>query len=84
VSDNQRIELRCPNGPRRLFAKLAGTPPRYVEDEEGEGALIELACADCRKTLQRRGQDCAQVLHYFNILGELVRTEAVPVGAASE
>ena len=70
------VELRCPVGPQRLLAKLRaeGGSPRYVEG----GALIELACGDCRRTarFQRRAVP-DRVLHRFNIIGELVETEEV-------
>lgn len=68
------IELRCPEGPRRLLAKtvVAGGHPVIVE-----GNLIELACDDCKKTLRQQGQPVLRVLHRFNLAGELVESEAV-------
>lgn len=54
-------ELRCPVNPSRLFARLRG--PVIVE-----GNLIEVACRDCR-----RGRR-VQVLHRFDVLGNLVET----------
>jgi hypothetical protein len=62
------IELRCAVGPRRLFAKIRSTGERpHITD----GNLIECACPDCRK---RHYPDSTQVLHRFNIIGELVET----------
>lgn len=71
------LELRCPVGPRRLLAKMldAGGPkPRYVEG----GTLIELVCADCRRTEKMHGRPVPlRVLHRFNVLGDLVSTQHV-------
>ena len=69
------VEVRCPVGPRRLFLKLQleGVPTPVVD-----GNLIELACADCRKALEREeGTRVKQVLHYYNIAGEWISTTVV-------
>lgn len=68
------VELRCPTGPHRLFAKLrlAGEPTPVTSDN-----LIELSCADCRKRLSREGSDVSLVLHRYNVVGELVETVTV-------
>lgn len=65
-------ELRCPNGPGKLLAKVfsAGEQPQYVHPAN----WIELACLDCKRARVRRGQDCQRVLHRFNIIGELIET----------
>lgn len=74
MSTATRVDLRCPTGPRRLFAilSLQGEPTPVVD-----GNLIELACADCRKTLARQGQHVTRVLHYYNLAGDWIKTEAV-------
>lgn len=62
-------EIRCPLGPRRLFAKLRqeGKRPTYTEDR----TLVEFACVDCRKAYENdTGERPRQVLHRYNILGE--------------
>lgn len=73
----QRVDIRCPvgPGPRRLFVRLiqSGGKPKYVD-----GNLMEFACSDCRRELQRAGEEVEQVFHRFNILGELIETEVVP------
>lgn len=65
------IEVRCPHGMQRLFARLKseGEKPVYVN-----GTLIEVACYDCAKNLRKSGRDVSRVRHQFNILGELVNT----------
>jgi hypothetical protein len=76
VSDSPQheVELRCPTGPRKLFAKLRleGAQPVITSDN-----LIELACQDCRRTLRKEGQDVALVLHRYDIIGNLIETVSV-------
>ena len=69
------VELRCPVGPRRLFAKLrlSGVRPPVTRDN-----LIELSCSDCRRSLSRAGRGVSLVLHRYDIVGSLVETEVVP------
>lgn len=69
------VELRCPVGPRKLFAKLLqrGEQPQVNPDN-----LLELSCQDCRRRLRSDGEDDVTfVMHRFNILGQLVETEVV-------
>lgn len=70
----REVELRCPTGPRKLFAKLrlAGEQPQVVS-----GNLVEMACQDCRRRLRNDGVDVSLVLHRFNIAGELIETVSV-------
>jgi len=70
----QIVELRCPVGPRRLLAKtvVAGGHPKIVD-----GNLVELSCDDCKKTMRREGKPVLRVLHRFNLIGDLVESEAV-------
>jgi hypothetical protein len=70
----QEVELRCPTGPRKLFAKLrlAGIQPSVTTDN-----LIELACQDCRRRFKTEGRDVQLVLHRFNIVGDLIETIVV-------
>lgn len=69
-----RIEIRCPVGPQRLFAKLVASGQQPVVDEDN---LMEFACADCRRELRGRGQQVVLVLHYYNFLGEHVKDDIV-------
>jgi hypothetical protein len=39
--------------------------------------LIEVACRDCAKERRQAGEDVRQVLHRYNVLGQLVATEIV-------
>lgn len=64
-ADQDVSELRCPENPSRLFARLRGV---RVTD----GNLIEVSCRDCR-----RGRFGVRVLHRFDVLGNLVETEEV-------
>lgn len=71
------VELRCPVGPRKLFAKLMvrGEQPTVNSDN-----LLELSCQDCRKRLRQSGdEDVSFVLHRYDIIGQLVETEIVRV-----
>ena len=68
----EKIEIRCPVGPKRLFAKLrleGGTTPRVTEEN-----WVEFSCADCRKTLRTQGKIVSLVLHRFDFFGELAET----------
>lgn len=74
VSSFREVELRCPTGPRKLFAKLrlAGLPTPVTDDN-----LIELSCQDCRRRLRSEGRPVALVLHRFDIAGTLIETVVV-------
>jgi hypothetical protein len=65
-------ELRCPSNPSRLFArlKLSGEQPSYIQPDN----LIEMACWDCRKLLERSGRKVNRVLHRYDMAGNLVST----------
>ena len=66
------VEVRCPEGPKKLFAKFrleGGETPHITEDN-----LIEFACYECKKRENRRNSAVTQVLHRFNFFGELVET----------
>jgi hypothetical protein len=70
-----RVEIRCPVGPQRLFAKLMaeGGKPKIVD-----GNLIEFSCPDCKRDLRRDGQVVDRVLHRYNLAGEHIETEVIP------
>lgn len=74
VESVREVELRCPTGPRKLFAKLrlAGLPAPVTMDN-----LIEMACQDCRRRLRSEGRAVQLVLHRFDIAGELIETVTV-------
>lgn len=74
VESVREVELRCPTGPRKLFAKLrlAGLHPGVTSDN-----LIELACQDCRRRMRSEGSDVQLVLHRFDIVGSLIETVVV-------
>lgn len=65
------VEVRCPNGPQRLFMKLklSGEEPNITDDN-----LMEFACGDCKRVLRRQGFEVERVLHQYNFLGEFVET----------
>lgn len=73
----QMIEVRCPVGPKRLFAKLRsdGIPPVITD-----GNLIEFSCAECKKQFAAHGIACTRVLHRYNLIGELVESTLEGVG----
>lgn len=69
------LDLRCPEGPRKLLAKLRvdGKPPVITSNN-----LLELACQDCRRKFRAEGEtDISLILHRFDILGNLVETAIV-------
>lgn len=66
------MELRCPVGPRRLFALMRqrNETPSYVQPDN----LIEFTCYDCRHEMERRGKRIKRVLHRYSMGGELIET----------
>lgn len=64
------VEVRCPNGPQRLFTKLrlGEETARMVQPDN----VIEFSCSDCSKNRPER------VFHRYNFLGELVETITTP------
>lgn len=66
------VELRCPEGPRKLLAKtvISGIKPHIAD-----GNLVELNCDFCKQELRRQGQRVTRVLHRFNLAGDLVESE---------
>lgn len=67
-----QIEVRCPVGPRRLFAKFrleGGVSPHVTDDN-----LVEFACSDCKKEISKRRSGVRRVLHRYNFFGELVES----------
>jgi DNA-directed RNA polymerase subunit RPC12/RpoP len=71
MTEVRSIEVRCPNGPQRLFMKLklAGESPTVTEDN-----LLEFACSDCKRTLRKQGFEVDRVLHQYDFLGNWVET----------
>lgn len=70
----KQIEVRCPVGPRRLFAKFrleGGTQPHITDDN-----LVEFACSDCKKEAVKDDPTVKRVLHRYNFFGELVESVA--------
>jgi len=68
------VQLRCPVGPKRLLAivRSSGDTPKVVP-----GNLVEFACYDCKTRLRKEGEKVVQVLHRYNLAGELVESEAL-------
>lgn len=62
------VEMRCPVQPQRMFGKMVLSGEYAITD----GNLLEFACDRCRKI-----RKAVQVLHRFNIAGELVESEVV-------
>ena len=69
------VEVRCPLGPRKLFArmKMHGERPSYVQPEN----WIEFSCYDCRRQMEERGRRVQRVLHRYDFAGTLIETLAV-------
>lgn len=73
----ETVEVRCPVGPQKLFAKLklGEEFARRVEP----GNLMEFTCSDCTRRMRRELENpLLRVFHQFNFLGELVRTRVEP------
>lgn len=71
------VEVRCPSDFRRLFMKLRVERKTVAVTEEN---WMEIACPDCvriyRKKFESKGiSGPSLVLHYFSVLGELMKTE---------
>ena len=74
------VEVRCPVSqwrggqckPGRLLTKLylSGGTPSFVHPDN----LIELACPDCKYRARKAGLPVIQVLHRFDLAGNLVGT----------
>lgn len=62
------VELRCPEG-GKLLAKSILTGDYTVT-----GSLIEVACRWCRDE-ERRSRWVQQVVHRFDVAGNVVETE---------
>lgn len=74
------VEVRCPSDFRRLFMKIRVERGSVPVTEEN---WMEIACPDCvriyRKEFEGKGlTPPSLVLHYFSILGELMKTEVRP------
>jgi hypothetical protein len=70
----ETVEIRCPVGPRRLFAKFRmeeGTP--HITSDN----LFEVSCPDCTKLCRKKQDNVGRVLHRFNFFGQLVESEVV-------
>lgn len=59
------IDVRCPAGPRNLFARVA------------EDGLWEVACPNCRRTLNILGGNVRLVIHRYTPEGTLVDTRTI-------
>lgn len=66
------FDLRCPVGPRRLFAVMRqrGEQPSYIHPDN----LIEFSCYDCRHAMTEHGRRVQRVLHRYSLDGKLVET----------
>lgn len=64
------VQFRCPVTPRTLFAKFASGEAEVVD-----GALLKIGCRPCSRSWSRLlGGQAAQIVHEFNLLGEVVGT----------
>lgn len=66
------VEIRCPLGPRKLFAKmvLQGDTPKV----NPELNLLELACYDCARSRRKDNVTVFRVLHRYSLWGELIES----------
>lgn len=65
------VDVRCPNGPQRLFMKLRLTGGQVQVTEDN---LMEFACGDCKRALRKQGFEVDRVLHQYDFAGNFVET----------
>jgi hypothetical protein len=67
------VEIRCPDGPQRLFMKmrLSDDPKERPYIVPGMN-LMELACSDCARVNRRSNPEVFRVLHRYAINGDLM------------
>lgn len=72
VASRERVDLRCPVGPRQLLgrARVGDHVPVHVNANN----LVELSCRDCTKNARQFDPAVIRVIHCFNIAGELVES----------
>ena len=75
MEDKEIKDVRCPNGPQRLFLKLRIEGNQNLVNPELN--CMELSCQDCARTLRREGYDIFRVLHRYAINAELIETVVV-------
>lgn len=66
----EKLDIRCPEDPRRLLMKYyreVGKPPVV-------GNLMELACRECTRSARRTDSKVEVVVHRFDLAGQLVET----------
>lgn len=69
------VEIRCPEGPQRLFMKLRLSDDPIERPHVVPGLnLMELACSDCARGYRKRHPEVFRVLHRYSIDGELVES----------
>ncbi len=69
------VEYRCPRNRRNMFGKLIRTKDLRAAKEMPVIEFLEFSCADCRRTLARRGLQVVRVLHRFEVAtGQHVET----------
>lgn len=71
TGSRERVDLRCPVGPRQLLgkARVTNSPPHVNESN-----LIELSCRDCTKNARQFDPSVIRVIHCFNLAGQLVES----------
>lgn len=67
------IEFRCPRDRRTMFGKIVQEQFRAFDITQP--AIIEFACAECRRVLGRRGLQVQRVLHRYDLYGNFIETE---------
>jgi len=71
VMTDQRVDLRCPIGPKQLLARVVWSGDHIAATEAG---LVELACRDCAKNERKKDPEVKRVLHRFRPDGVLVES----------
>lgn len=68
------VEVRCPYGFQRLFAKIRVSGEAIIITPDG---LWEFSCNDCARDLRKEGSKVVRVLHRYNFEGEFTESERV-------
>lgn len=82
VVEDQKVEIRCPQGPKNLLMKLQRDPSSIVPVTEG---LMELLCRDCTRHARRQMRSAGlsenfRIVHRFNFAGEFVESVRQSMG----
>lgn len=76
-TQQERVEVRCPQGPKNLLMKLALEPERQVVPVHDGN--MEIFCRDCTRHAKRQMQQAGlstnfRIIHRFDLAGNFVES----------